>query len=154
MHSKSAFFASNYYFSIDNFDYVFRKIVLDAYAKRFNSVADARLYLAICGVDLESTVKILLTMEKTGLLTTPIAEAIFAPVGCGDIANAFCKLMTGDIMITGKRAFYRLPRSFRHLKTICPKLSALIYPDILMSCWLVKKIGRSLGVYLSIQRSV
>lgn len=64
MQSKSAFFASSNDHSIDNFDSTFRKLVLSAYAKRFNSTADARLYLAICGVDLESTVKILLTMKK------------------------------------------------------------------------------------------
>ncbi|MCW8408103.1 hypothetical protein OQJ13_03860 [Legionella sp. PATHC035] len=137
MHSKSAFFASNYYFSIDNFDYVFRKIVLDAYAKRFNSVADARLYLAICGVDLESTVKILLTMEKTGLLTTPIAEAIFAPVGCGDIANAFCKLMTGDIMITGKKGILSLTPLIQALENDLPKIIRIDIPGhsyVMLAC--------------------
>lgn len=112
MQSKSAFFASSNHCSIDSFDDAFRKLILGVYARRFNSVADARLYLAICGIDLETTVKILLTMKKNGLLNTSIVNAIFAPVGCGDIANAFCKMTTGDEMIAIKR---NKVQSFAHL---------------------------------------
>ncbi|CAM2925400.1 Uncharacterised protein [Legionella steigerwaltii] len=137
MQSKLAFFASSDHFSLDDFDSAFRKLVLSAYAKRLNSVADARLYLALCGIDLESTVKILLSMEKTGMLNTSIAEAIFAPVGCGDIANTFCKMMTGDIMITGKKEVQSLTPLIEALEKDLPKIIRIDIPGhsyVMLAC--------------------
>lgn len=137
MQSKSAFFTSPNDFSIDNFDSIFRKLVLSAYAKRFNSAADARLYLAICGVDLETTVKVLSTMEKNGLLNTSIVNAIFAPVGCGDIANAFCNMMTGDAMISSAKETYSLAGLCEELEKDLPKIIRIDIPGhsyVMLAC--------------------
>lgn len=137
MQSKLAFFPSTSRFSIDDFDSYFRKLVLDAYEKRFNSVADARLYLALCGVDLESTVKIFLAMKNSGMLHVPVSEAIFAPVGCGDIANAFCKIMTSDPMITGKGEFFSINQLMGAIKKELPKIIRIDIPGhsyVMLAC--------------------
>ncbi|KTD01807.1 hypothetical protein [Fluoribacter gormanii] len=137
MQSKSAFFASSNDHSIDNFDSTFRKLVLRAYAKRFNSTADARLYLAICGVDLESTVKILLTMKKNNLLNISIEQAIFSPVGCGDIANAFCTLMTGDAMISSRKETLAFASLGEALENDLPKVVRIDIPGhsyVMLAC--------------------
>ncbi|WP_454781812.1 hypothetical protein [Legionella sp. WA2022007384] len=136
MQSKSAFFATTNY-SIDNFDSTFRKLVLGAYAKRLNSATDAKLYLAICGVDLESTVKILLTMEKNNLLNIPLKQAIFSPVGCGDIANAFCTLITGDAMIISKKETHSLASLDEELENDLPKVVRIDIPGhsyVMVAC--------------------
>ncbi|PWY54307.1 hypothetical protein DGG96_17820 [Legionella qingyii] len=137
MQSKSAFFAPSNYYSIDNFDSTFRKLVLDAYAKRFNSTSDAKLYLAICGIDLESTVKILLTMEENNLLNISIEQAIFSPVGCGDIANAFCTLMTGDAMISPRTGTYSIASLGEELENDLPKVVRIDIPGhsyVMVAC--------------------
>lgn len=128
MQSKFAFFPSHQHFSIDSFDNAFRRLVLSAFMKRFNSVADARLYLAICGIDIELTIKILLSMEKTGILDTPISEAIFAPVGCGDIANALCRLITGDEMITVKSEAQSIIELSKALQENLPQIIRIDIP--------------------------
>ncbi len=137
MQSKPAFFAPSNYSSLDHFDSIFRKLVLDAYKKRFNSAADAKLYLALCGVDLESTVNILLTMEKNNLLNISIEQAIFAPVGCGDIANAFCTLMTGDAMIISKKEKTPLPNLDKELEKNLPTVVRIDIPGhsyVMLAC--------------------
>ncbi|QLZ69785.1 hypothetical protein FOLKNPGA_02584 [Legionella sp. PC1000] len=139
MHSRSVFFTvSPYEFSsIDNFDSVFRKLVLSAYANRYKSVADARLYLAISGIDLESTVKILLIMEQNGLLHTSIANSIFAPVGCGDIANTFCKMITGDEMISSGKETSSLLHLIEELEQDLPKIIRIDIPGhsyVMLAC--------------------
>lgn len=111
---------------------------MSAYENRFKSVADARLYLAIHGVDLENTVKILLTMEKNDFLSTPIVNAIFSPVGCGDTANAFCKLMTGDEMIPFKnKETQSLTLLSEELENNLPKLIRINIPGhsyVMLAC--------------------
>ncbi|KTD40496.1 hypothetical protein [Legionella parisiensis] len=139
MQSKSTFFTSSHYevSSIDNFDSIFRKLVLSAYKKRYSSVADARLYLTICGIDLESTVKILLAMEKNGLLNTSIANSIFTPVGCGDVANTFCKMMTGDEMISSGKETYSLEYLGEELEKDLPKIVRIDIPGhsyVMLAC--------------------
>ncbi|KTD74138.1 hypothetical protein [Legionella tucsonensis] len=129
---------SHYEFSsIDGFAYVFRKLVLSSYAKRHKSVADARLYLALSGIDLESTVKILLVMEQNGLLNTSITNSIFSPVGCGDIANTFCKMITGDEMISSEQETSSLVHLSEELERDLPKIIRIDIPGhsyVMLAC--------------------
>ncbi|HHF7367462.1 TPA: hypothetical protein ACPSKY_002596 [Legionella bozemanae] len=139
MRSKSAFFTFSHYeiSSIDDFDSIFRKLVLSAYKKRYKSVADARLYLAISGIDLESTVKILLTMEQNELLNTSIANSIFSPVGCGDIANTFCKMITGDEMISSGKETCSIVYLSEELEKDLPKIIRIDIPGhsyVMLAC--------------------
>ncbi|MFJ1268265.1 hypothetical protein ACD661_06830 [Legionella lytica] len=86
--------------SVDDFDQYFRKLILDSYEKRFDSVADAKFHLALQGCDLQTMVNMLLVFERVGVLEKPIEQSLFYPVGCGDIANAFCTLLTNSTLFT------------------------------------------------------
>lgn len=101
MKIKASFFDdSNQKITLDDFDHYFRTLLLDAYKKRFNSAADAKFYLALQGMDLDIMISIFIPAEKTGLLNTSIANALFYPVGCGDITNSFCTMMVEDSLFT------------------------------------------------------
>lgn len=101
MYTKTPLFFPSPPFTIDDFDKVYRELILNTYEQRFVSVADARLYLAIQGVDLDTLIQILLAMEEAEeeSLTKPVIDSLFSPCGCGDTANAFCKILTGNEMI-------------------------------------------------------
>ncbi|USQ13332.1 hypothetical protein J2N86_11645 [Legionella lytica] len=86
--------------TMDDFDLYFRKLVLDSYEKRFDSVADAKFHLALQGCDLQTMVNVLLLFEKLGVLEKSIEQSLFYPVGCGDIANAFCNILTKSTLFT------------------------------------------------------
>lgn len=87
----------------DLFNAKFRYMVLNAYKKKFENLSEAKLYLSLQGADLETTVSILIMMEKWDTLGgRTIKEALFTPSGCGDVTNAFCMLMTQNTMATAR----------------------------------------------------
>lgn len=103
MKTKSAFFSrslSESSLTVDDFDQFFRGMLLEAYEQRFNSVADARFYLKIQGMDLDTAITTFLLMEKMGSLTTSIVNSLFFPIGCGDVTNTFCSTIIGHEMYT------------------------------------------------------
>ena len=65
--------------SVDDFDQYFRKLILDSYEKRFDSVADAKFHLALQGCDLQTMVNMLLVFERVGVLENPLNNHYFTP---------------------------------------------------------------------------
>lgn len=114
--------------NLHEFDRAYRELVLGAYEQRFASVADAKLYLAIQGVDLETTVSILLMMEAEDCLTKSVLNSIFSPVGCGDTANAFCYFMTEDSMNTLSKDSQSPGQLAKDLTNNLPKLIRINIP--------------------------
>ena len=115
--------------TLDDFDQYFRKMMLDSYEKRFDSVASAKFHLALQGCDLQTMVNVLLVFEKMGGLEKSIEQSLFFPVGCGDIANAFCQLITQNTLFTPlTQKPPKLPSLVRELDKHLPKLIRIDIP--------------------------
>ncbi|MDR3503377.1 MAG: hypothetical protein P4L79_12440 [Legionella sp.] len=124
--------------TLDDFAQYFRKLVLDSYEKRFDSVADAKFHLALQGCDLQTMVNILLVFDKTGILEKSIEQSLFYPVGCGDIANAFCTLLTqSTLFIPRTQKPPQLPSLAKDLGKNLPKLIRVDIPGhsyVMLAC--------------------
>ncbi|KTD76282.1 hypothetical protein [Legionella waltersii] len=123
---------------IDDFDRAYREMVLFAYQNRFNRVADAKLYLLIQGINLEGIVKIYSALKLGGMLEISVRDAIFSPVGCGDVANAFCQTITGDTMNPSKSCRQQsLTELSLEIETDLPKLIRINIPGhsyVMLAC--------------------
>lgn len=132
MYDKTSFFScdrsESKSLSINYFDKAFRETILNAYEKRFDSVADARFYLTLQGVDLDTAVSMLIIMEQMGMLKNTLTNTLFSPVGCGDIANAFCKIMTGNAMLSMNRKPLLLAPLIQELDKSLPTLIRMDIP--------------------------
>ncbi len=114
---------------MDHFDQAFRGMLLEAYEQRFNSVADARFYLKIQGMDLDTAITTFLLMEKMGSLTTSIVNSLFFPIGCGDVTNTFCSTIIGHEMYTpNEQKSNTIENLQRNLAINLPKLIRMDIP--------------------------
>ncbi|WP_133135821.1 hypothetical protein [Legionella rowbothamii] len=127
----------------DDFDQYFRKLVLDSYRKRFDNVASAQFHLALQGCDLQTMVNMLLVFEKMGALEKSIEQSLFYPVGCGDIANSFCTLLTqSTLFIPHTQNPPQLPSLAKELGKHLPKLIRIDIPGhsyVILACEKTKK---------------
>jgi hypothetical protein len=125
-------------FTLDDFDQYFRKLVLDSYKKRFDSVASAKFHLALQGCDLQTMVNLLLVFEKINVLEKPIEQSLFYPVGCGDIANSVCTLLTqSTLFIPQTQKPPQLPSLAKELGKHLPKLIRIDIPGhsyVMLAC--------------------